>query len=129
MDNHKNYDQKMGLGQVSIDRDLLNEDRRQYDSSHGRVINRVRRDIGRMSYEGQLRAAESLQAIIDEIKAEGLSDIACKYCHSRIPWKDLETGAALHEMIRPDSDYGPEEWEDMCKMCYAEYKNEECQPL
>jgi acetyl-CoA carboxylase beta subunit len=39
----------------------------------------------------------------------------CDECGKIIPYKDLESGAAIHRMITPDSDVSYEQFETLCK--------------
>ena len=41
--------------------------------------------------------------------------LKCEVCGRFIPYADLDSGAARHRMVTPDSHLTSEEWETTCK--------------
>lgn len=43
--------------------------------------------------------------------------IKCDVCGKFIAYADLDEGKAIHHMSAPDSHFGSEQWETLCKKC------------
>ncbi len=49
----------------------------------------------------------------------------CQVCGRFIPYRDIDSGAARHKLITPDSHLTSEEWETTCK---DHTENTQCSP-
>ena len=54
--------------------------------------------------------------------SDASTGINCNWCGRFIRLSDLESGAAYHTMITPDSHVSREEWESCCASCNAKNK-------
>lgn len=58
-------------------------------------------------------------------KRRQCDDFKCNVCGRFVSYADLDSGAAIHDMVTPSSHLTMEEWETLCARCHQKARYSE----